>query len=448
MFGINKLVKQNAALVETVKGLQTSNNNAILSNISAVVFPTWGVFKEVQSYQLFDDVYSVVSRLATSSAQIHLEGYNEKTDTELPETDNMQVYLKTLTLDQREILYTYLYLCGELFMYKERISLGPNKGKLTTHFLHPNFVSLIISKEFPQKVIGIKYQDTMFNFTLPIEEVIFIKYFNPSVIYTDRWRGMSPLKSLAQRLTRLQANISGTVSQLQNGGVPSIVYDKTPGIDSDRMGGGAAANNEVTVMGQHKDNFARFLRNPDNKGAPYFSAGEMGVIQLGLSNVDLDALAMADVDFDKICNAYSLSSTLFNNKHASTESNVKEMRKDMYTNAIIPNIMRVCDGIKVNTVDVFGPDKCIKPELSEIPELQQDMQAKATAWAALPSFVPNELRRAFDLEDSTDPNANELFIKTGYTMLADAGISVDPVQNTANDYGNSGQGTADNGKGN
>uniref|UniRef100_UPI002B1DF0E1 hypothetical protein n=1 Tax=Enterobacter agglomerans TaxID=549 RepID=UPI002B1DF0E1 len=68
------------------------------------------------------------------------------------------------------------------------------------------------------------------------------------------------------------------------------------------------------------DNFGRFLRNSDNKGAPYFAAGEMGVIQLGLSLVELDALVMSDVDFDKICNAFSISSTLFNNKKASTEA--------------------------------------------------------------------------------------------------------------------------------
>ncbi len=433
LFGIKALRKQNNDLAERVKALQATNIRSQLSSMTNLIFPTWGVFREVQAYQLFDDVYSVVSRLATSTAQICLEAYDEATDEELPNTDNMVKFLKTMTLEKREELFTYLYLCGEVFMYKERVTLGPDKGKLTTHFLHPTFVSLIISQEFPQRVVGIRYQDTQFNFSLPIEEVIYIKYFNPSTIYMDRWRGISPIKALAQRLTRLQANMSLSVAQLQNGGVPSIVYDKTPGLDADRGTGGSAIVEETSVMGQHKDNFARFLRNPENKGAPYFAAGEMGVIQLGLSPVDMDALASADVDFDKICNAYSISSVLFNNKKASTESNVKEMRKDMYTNAIIPNLKRVCDGLTAGTVDVFGEGKCIKPDLDDIPELQVDLKDKAAAFASLPVFRPNDVLKGMDLEPDTSPEADKLYIKAGYTTF-DEMNTIDPIDPTG-DYG-------------
>lgn len=441
IFGIKALKKSNENLVQQMKGLVLNNQLSNLSSMYNMASPTWGVFREVQSYQLFDDVYSVVSRLATSSAKIDLSAYNEATEEDLPPTDNLQQYLKYLDFEQREILFTYLYLCGEVFMLKDSLALGPNKGKLTTTLMHPNFCTLLYSNDFPQRIIGVRYQDTQFNFTVPIEEVIYIKYFNPSTIYMDRWRGMSPLKALAQRLTRLNANMSGTVAQMQNGGVPSIVYDKTPGLDESRLGGGAAAVNEATVMGQHKDNFARFLRNADNKGAPYFTAGEMGVLSLGLSLVDMDALAMADVDFDKICNAYSISSTLFNNKKASTESNVKEMRKDMYTNAIIPNLIRVCDGIQKQTIDVFGTGKAIWPDLDDIEELQQDNKDKAAAWAALPAFIPNEMREAFDLDADPDPNADKLYIKTGYVLLDDLNIDIKPIDNAAADYqGNSGKG--------
>lgn len=441
MFGINSLKKfnseliaSNQQLVNSVKSLQNSNISAALSQIRTMIFPNWQSIKEIDAYILFDDVYTVVSRWATLCASIPMVAYNDETDEDLLKTDNFSRYLKTLTFEQKEILYTFLGLTGECFMWKDGIMLGPNKGKLKTHFLHPSFMTLILDVNFPHSIIGYRYQDTQTTFTLKKEEVIFIKYFNPSTRYDERFRGMSAIKALAQRLTRLQANMSGSVSMQQNGGTPVIVYDKTPGIDQDRGSGGAAANNEVTVMGQHKDNFSRFLRNSDNKGAPYFSAGEMGVLQLGLSSVELESLKQADVDFDKICNAYSMPATEFNKSAASTESNVKEMRVAMYTNAIQPNITRVCDGISEGTTDIFGENKCVRGDYSKVVALQENQKDKAAAWASLPGIVINEMRLAFGQDEISDPMADKLLIKSGYVLADDLNIDVQPIDNTANDY--------------
>ena len=435
IFGIKALKEQNRQLVNSVKSLQNYNIGSAITSIRTMIFPNWQSVKEIEAYIIFDDVYSIVSRLATSSAKVEFEAYDDNTGEELPTTDNMSKYLKTLTLEDKEIMYTWLYLTGEVFMFKESITLGPNKGRLKTHFLHPSFMTVIQDLNFPYTIIGYRYQDTQATFTLKAEEVIYIKYFNPTTNYNERHRGLSPIKALAQRLTRVQANMSASVSQMQNGGVPSIVYDKTPGLDQSRGSGGASLNNEVTVMGQHKDNFGRFLRNPENKGAPYFAAGEMGVLPLGLSLVEMDALVMADVDFDKICNAYSISSVLFNNKKSSTESNVKEMRKDMYTNAIIPNVLRCCDGLTKGTQDIFGDNKCIRPDISDITELQEDTKKKADTWAALPAIVINEMRVSMDQDELTDPMADKLLIKTGYQLADDLIIDVPPIDNSANDYG-------------
>lgn len=434
IFGIKALRESNRQLMQTVKSLQTFNLGSAVSQIRTMIFPNWQAVREIDAYAIFDDIYSVVSRLATSSAQVELKAYNKINKEDLPPGDKMSMSLDKITFDQWETYYTFLYLCGELFLYKDALTLGPNKGDLKLLPLHPAFMTIQQETNFPYRITGYRYQDTMATFYLKPEEVIYIKYFNPSTRYDERHRGMSPIKALAQRLTRLQANMSASVSQMQNGGVPSIVYDKTPGIDQYRAGGGSALNEEVSVIGQRKDGFSRFLRNPENKGAPYFASGEMGVLPLGLSLVELDALMQADVDFDKICNAYSISSTLFNNKKASTESNVNEMRKDMYTNAILPNVRRMSDGISEGTVNVFGDGKGIRPLLDNIPELQDDMKAKADGWAALPAIVINEMRVSMGQDDSDDPMADRLLIKSGYQLADDLLIDVTPIPNTANDY--------------
>lgn len=434
MFGINKLKQQNQELINTVKSLQRSNLLSSVSNFRTMIFPNWLTVKEIDAYILFDDLYSVVSRLATSAAKIPLVAYNKKTKEDLPADDKLSVFLNSMTFEEKETMYMWVFL-GECFIYKDALKLGPNKGSLKTCFLHPAFMSIEQTVNFPYTITGYRYLDTQTSFTLLPEEIIYIKYgYNPTTNFNERNRSLSPIKALAQRLTRLQANMSASVSQMQNGGVPSIVYDKTPGIDVQRGSGGSSLVEDVNIIGQRKDAFQRYLRSADNKGAPYFASGEMGVLPLGLSLVELDALTQADVDFDKICNAYSVSSTLFNNKKASTESNVKEMRKDMYSNAIIPQILRCCDAIAKGTIDVFGDGKGVRPDLSVVPELQEDMKAKADGWAALPAFIINEMRVSMGQDIVNDPMADKLLIKSGYQIVDDLSIDVPPIDNSANDY--------------
>lgn len=427
--------------------MQFSNMAAAVSQIRMAVFPNWQSIKEIEAYIIFDDVYSVVSKLATTAAQINFVAYDENTNEELPPTDKLSIYLKTLTLEEKEKMYTFMFLVGELFMYKDSLRLGPNKGDLKTIPMHPSFMYVFQNQVFPYRIFGYKYQDTMNTFELKPEDIIYTKLFNPSTNYYDYNRGMSPIKALAQRLTRVQANMSASVAQMQNGGVPSIVYDKTPGIDQDRGSGGVAENNDVTVMGQHKENFARFLRNPENKGAPYFAAGEMGVVELGLSLVEMDALTMAGIDFDKICNAFSVSSLLWNSGGNAKFSNVQEFRRDMWTNALIPNIKRVCDAITTGTRDIFGPGKCVRADFSGIPELQENMKEKADAWAALPAIVINEMRVAMGQDESTEELADKMIIKQGYSLLDDLNIDVQPINNAAGDYQNTGNSGAGNSAG-
>ena len=107
----------------------------------------------------------------------------------------------------------------------------------------------------------------------------------------------------------------------------------------------------------------------------------------------------------------------------------------MYTNAIIPNILRACDAIKKGTIDIFGQGKGIRPDLSRVPELQEDMKQKADGWAALPAIVINEMRVSMGQDESTDPMADKLLVKTGYVVADDLTMVVDPIDNTANDYG-------------
>src|SRR5690348_1754069 len=122
IFGIKALKEQNRQLIGTIKALQNSNLSDAISSIRTMIFPNWQSIKEIDAYIIFDDVYTVVSRWATLCASIPLIAYNDDTDEDLPKTDNFSRYLKTLTFEEKEILFTFLGLTGECFMWKDALT--------------------------------------------------------------------------------------------------------------------------------------------------------------------------------------------------------------------------------------------------------------------------------------------------------------------------------------
>jgi hypothetical protein len=82
-----------------------------------------------------------------------------------------------------------LYITGELFLYKEIIELGPNAGKVILHPMKGQNVVVVVSDTFPQRVIGYEYFDQGFNGRLTLDEVIHVKYYNPTIMNGQEWRG-------------------------------------------------------------------------------------------------------------------------------------------------------------------------------------------------------------------------------------------------------------------
>lgn len=406
-----------------IKALQSVTIAAQFNNLVTQIFPHWQVFKEVAVYSTLDDIYSVVSRLAVTAAMIPQCAY-DKDGEELPPEDPINKFLTTLTFEEKEKLYTFLYLMGECFMYKEKLELGPNKGLRKLHFLHPGRMVVILSEGFPTQVIGYKYYDSVrgWQFDIAKEDMVFIKFFNPSMDSLQEWRGLSPIKVLAQRLTRVQANMDVSVSQMQNGGLPGIVYSKLPGV-------------ETGAMGAFQTNFANFSNNSANKGHPYLSGfPDLGYIEIGSTLADMELADLADIDFKKICNAYSVSDVLFNSDKGAKYDNASQFEKAMYTNAILPQTMRVDSAYNLEVVPELKSKGIIRCNLKGISVLQENQKEKAEMWAAQPSIIINEMRVSLGQDESADPMADKLLIKDGYKLAEDLLIEIEPIDNSAEDY--------------
>jgi len=433
IFGQSKTVKD---LQQQVKALQGTNLGMVI-NATTSIYPTWQTIQNIDTYVTVDDVYSIISLLSDTAARIPMFGYEivdepamksykkmgadslqgkyyrRKALQDLPRNDKFVEFIDSISYADRIKYYSQLYINGELFLYKEMIELGPNAGKIYLHSLNSQNVTVIISEAFPQRVIGYKYFDMGFDGTFIPDEIIHIKYYNPTIVNGLQWRGLSPLQVLNKRITRLNAGMNASVSQMQNGGVPGIVYEK------DAMA--------IETLGQRKNDFASYLRNSSNKGAPYFAAGEMGYLPLGLSLADMDVNNLQGIDFTKLCNAYKLPEILLNNQDSSTFNNVSTAEKMLYTNSILPNIYLFRDALISSIIPMFNDRirRTVEIDLSNIPALQQDMKTQAEALDRMWWITPNEKRDIMDFEELADPLMDQILIDGGKQLLNDLAIVPD-----------------------
>ena len=443
--------KQMLELQAQVATLQRQNYITATTNMvqnSIALYPDVSKFENPAKYSSLDDLYSIIRLLATTAALIPFYTYEIKDDKavkkirqlqvksdlrirksyetkgleDLPDADPLNMLLDNPNSYQSkfeffEALYTFLFVQGECFVYKSKIEFGVNAGKVgDLHLMFPQHVILRLSNTYPHQLLGYDYiiDGVKIMQGIPAEDVIHMKYFNPNyTISGSELRGLSPLVVLRKRLTRMEANLDNSVSQMQNGGVPGIVYEK--------------GETAPETAGNRKDNFYRYLQNKANKGAPFFASGELDYIKLGLSLADLDAAKLEEIDFKKLCNAFGVSDILFNNDKAATESNVNLKQKTLYTNTILPNVYRVRDAFNMHIVPLYTDKKrFINCDISEIPELQENYK-DLVSWLAQAWWVtPNEKRDMLNFDKIDDPLFNEPLIPSGIKLLSDL-TAIDPL---------------------
>jgi phage portal protein BeeE len=323
-------------LQKQVKALTTLSTGVTIGNYRAI-YPDWQIFKEAEAYQKFDDIYSVVSFLAETAATIPLYAYSVKNDSalkhyqqkgattlqgryyqtkalvDLPETDLLARFLSSFTYEQRLFHSLYEFTRGETIYYLYQEDIGPNAGEIRPYMLNKDYVTLFVSEEFPQRVLKYRFDDGKNQFDIAPEDIMHTKFPNPDFNNGNNWRGLSPMKVLNKRITRIESGMNASVAQLQNGGVPGVMFMKGDG--------------DIELMGKLQDDLAKFLSNSDNKGAPYYASGDIGYIPWGLPLADLEVAELAGIDFTKICNAFKVPEQLLNNHSASTDNNMQWAEK-------------------------------------------------------------------------------------------------------------------------
>ena len=417
LFGPSKstrIIEQLTAQVNQMASLM----NTRISGMT--IYPTYSVTDNAERYCTTDDVYSIVRMIATAAASIPIYNYiknGSKLD-DAPEGNELSLLLETpfegmSSYESFYKIYATRLVQGECILYKERPELGPNRGKLTRLiYMEPQSVNIIVSDTWPRKIIAYQYapEGRVVLDNIKPEDIIHMKYFNPKVSFTgNELRGLSPLAVLKRRLTRVDSNNDVATAQLQNGGVPGIVYDKTP-----------ASATAGDLINKRKDNFYKYLTNSANKGAPFFTGNELGYIELGLKLVDMQVTELANIDFKSLCNAYGVSARLFNNDSTGSEHSDTNARVSLYTNAVIPEVKSVVDCLNMGLVPEFkGKNYKLNYDTSEVSELQDNLKDMVLWLEKAWWLTPNEKREMMDYDLSTEPLFDQYLLPQSLQTVED-----------------------------
>jgi HK97 family phage portal protein len=427
-FGGGK-IKQLQSQINTLTTLLTQRSVGTIT-----LSPNYTLYDNADRYCTTDDVYSIVRLLSTTAAMIPFYAYSKDNQGELidlPDDHPLNMLLENpfegmSKFESFQMVYMSLYTFGEAILYKEKPALGPNGGKVKQlHFLYPHQVQTKITTTFPQKIVFYEYvvNGVVVFKEIPPEDIIHIKYQNLKLgVSGQELRGLSPLDVLGKRLTQTDAERDVTIAQLQNGGVPGIVSDKLP-------------DDTNEVANARKNNYYKFTSNTSNKGQPFWDNGDLQYIPIGSTLVEMDVQALSKITFKKLCNAFGVSDTLFNNDTASTESNVQIMMKRLYTNTILPDVIRVRDGLNKGLVS--DGKLYINYDISEVPELQDNYKDMVQWLSQAYWLTPNEKRAVMKYDAEPDPLFDSYLLPTGIQTIEDL-MMPDPVQNTG-DYNNQNQ---------
>jgi HK97 family phage portal protein len=92
-----------------------------------------------------------------------------------------------------------------------------------------------------------------------------------------------------------------------------------------------------------KDKFRKNYQGASNAGDVIITPKDLSWVNFGLSASDLSLIEQYNGTIKDLCNIYNIPVQLLNNTDSSTYNNMKEAKKALYQNAVIPELIKIRD---------------------------------------------------------------------------------------------------------
>ena len=278
----------------------------------------------------------------------------------------------------------------------------------------PSQIMEIVSGGIMQPVqkYRIEYQGA---YDIPAEDVCHIKDFNPYYDGTgSHLYGQSPLRAGLRSLTTNNEAVQTGVKYLQNQTARGILTSDEGDL------------NEVQAQ-QLKDKFRKNFQGSDNAGDVIITPKKLSWVNFGLNASDVSLIQQYNASIKDLCNIYAVPVQLLNNTESATYNNMKEAKKALYQNCVIPELNKIRDELNRWLVPKFGEKLFIDFDYSAIPELQEEnekvVDQLSKAWWVTPNEKRSVMNYGVDEENVALDNyyipANLLPIETNEMPIPD-----------------------------
>jgi HK97 family phage portal protein len=315
-------------------------------------------------------------------------------------------------------------LTGNRYIYGIGPDTGANVGKFTELYVMPSQVMEIISNGIMEPVSKYKleYNGTKY---IDASEICHIKDFNPYYDGTgSHMYGQSPLRAGLRSLTTNNEAVQTGVKYLQNQTARGLLTSEMGDI------------NEVQAQ-QLKDKFKRQHQGSDNAGDIIITPNKMSWVNFGLNASDISLIAQYNASVKDLCNIYNVPVQLLNNTESSSYNNMKEFKKALYQNAVIPELIKIKDELNRWLAPKYGDKLCIEFDFSVIPEMQEETEKVVDQLSKAWWITPNEKRSAMNYgKDEDNTQLDDYFIPANLipTNPSDIDLPIESIDVDVNKF--------------
>lgn len=352
-------------------------------------------------------VYTIINRIATAVSTLPVELYDKRTGETIESGDAWDFVFKPN--EQQgfnefwEQLVTYYAITGECYNYENQDIIGFQGRQIV---LPPQMVTIVTeNNSILSPVKYYQFNDAEKSMNLLPEFVMHVAKNNPSVEGLRTKNGLSPVQA-AQNIINASTNIEVALSEyFENRGVSALVSgsnDAGMSMTPQDQTFLQKALNRV-LGGARKSNSVHVVKSP------------VTVQQLNASSTDMQTIENKEQLIRELCAVWGLPVVLVNDTSSATYNNVKEAKKEAYSELYIPTFYKIASAYERKFLNRFGEvglrvDKHKIEALNESPT-ERRKQAREDVKAGI--LTPNEARLEQGLETLEQPQMDIAISQNG-----------------------------------
>lgn len=322
-----------------------------------------------------------------------------------------------------EALVKFDRLTGNSYMYSPRPENGNNKGQIPQtdegffqlHYIPSPIVKIVTGGPF-DPVHGYTLSGR-WGMKLDKFDVLHLKVPSVSSDPRDQLYGESPVKTIRSTLAISNAANTAQFSSFKNGGATGILSFKDASGTTENA---ARLKADFSSEGEGATKIGKIVATP----------AQVEYTDMGRTNVELAVLESERESLRKIAAHYHIDPLLIGDPKGSTFNNQKEARKAAYTDAYIPALENILQGLNKWLTPWYamnGKTLELRPRISNIPEMQPDKKEQ-WGWIAAAGYrlTGNEGRELAGIDKSDDPAMDQHMAPANLFPLGDD--IIDPVE--------------------